>query len=187
MNKGKKKILVHACCAACASFAALELEKDNLDIALFFYNPNYNHLEYHYRLTGIRGLAKRREFELLIPPYNEEDYQLLIVPFQDRHSIKYIADRERFARRAREVMITLILEKLQQAAIEGGHSYFTTSMLCSPYRDHNTIWDVGLKKSLEQSEFYYKDLRKGYWMGRKFAEKYNFAIPAYCSDYLEQP
>lgn len=182
----KKKILVHACCAACASYVQMELEKENFEVHFYFYNPNFNHLDYHFRLTGMRGLSDLKETKIIVPEYDESIYLDQIAPYQDKGSIKYINDKERFARKVREIMIDLLMSKSIEYASKSKYPFITTSMLCSPYRDHNTVWDVG-NKLIEgkKPEFYYKDFRKGYWMGRNFARKYSLSIPAYCSDYME--
>ncbi len=54
-------------------------------------------------------------------------------------------------------------------------------MLCSPYKDHNLIWDIGVQSAGNISmNFYYKDFRKGYWSGRNFARNHDMVIPAFC-------
>ena len=54
-------------------------------------------------------------------------------------------------------------------------------MLCSPYRDHNEIWDRGLDLANQHNlNFIYKDFRKGYWSGRNFARSHDIIIPTYC-------
>lgn len=185
-DQANKKILIHVCCAACASYVILELEKNNFQQTIFFYNPNFNNFDYHFRLVGIKDLCHLKNVELIVPLYDELEYKNLIMPYQDNNSIKHINDRGRFDRKAREIMISLILGRTVQEAKKIGAYHVTTAMLCSPYRDHSTIWDNGSKIAAQKKlGFYYKDFRKGYWMGRNFARKYDLTIPSYCSDYME--
>jgi len=186
MAKAPEKVLVHACCAACTSYLLIELEKLGLESAVTFYNPQLNHLEYHYLLTGIEGLCEKKSIKLVPDNYDSGVYLNLIAPYTDKRSIKYISDPERYARKNREITISLIMEHTAQLAKEKKYPLFTTAMLASPYRDHNTIWDMGQKLGEGKTpEFFYKDFRKGYWTGRNFARNNELAIPEYCSDYLE--
>lgn len=186
MPKDSHKILIHTCCAACASYLILELEKEGRECVLSFYNPNLNHLEYHYRLAGIRELAEKKGLKLMIPHHDQEVYLTLVEPYQNKKSIKFVTDKERLKRKLRDLFVDKVLRQVVAAAKEMGIPVVTTSMLCSPYRDHNTVWDFGLGIAGETGvEFYYKDFRKGYWMGRNLARSNNLAIPAYCSDYME--
>lgn len=186
MAESAKKVLVHTCCASCASYLDMELEKEGLEVIFLFCNPNLNHLEYHHRLVGLRGLSQIRNRELVLPEYDQETYFNLISPYQDSNSIKFINDRERLARRGRELLINLLMDFTAKSAAQSKIKLITTAMLCSPYRDHNTTWDTGSKIARQYGlDFVYKDFRKGYWMGRNFARKNNLTIPVYCSDYME--
>ncbi|MEK9156440.1 MAG: epoxyqueuosine reductase QueH [Patescibacteria group bacterium] len=185
MVAAKKKVLVHACCAACASYLARQLGDEGFNPVIFFYNPNLSMGEYDKRLSGVKLLARQDNIGLIAPKRQAEDYTVLISPFCDPASIKYINDRERLERRCREILINLLLERTAYETKQNRFHHFTTAMLCSPYRDHSTIWDMGLSAAKDHHlEFYYKDFRKGYWMGRNYARKYNLSIPVYCSDYL---
>jgi hypothetical protein len=186
MADKKEKLLLQVCCAACASYTSMESQKNDHDVIMFYYNPNFNHLEYHFRLKGIEKLAEKKKIKLIVPGYDQEEYFSLVAPFQNEDSIKFISDKERLKRKSREIAITLILETLAGYAKKNKIKNITTSMLCSPYRDHNTIWDLGFQIAAKNKlNFYYQDFRKGYWMGRNIARNYKMAIPAYCSDYLE--
>ena len=50
-----KKIVLHACCAPCASYPIKKLIEDGYKPVVFFYNPNiYPLMEYQIRLNEIR-------------------------------------------------------------------------------------------------------------------------------------
>lgn len=182
----KEKLLIQVCCAACASYVALDSQKNGYNVTMFYYNPNFNHLEYHFRLKGIEKLSEKKDIKLIVPKYNQEEYFSLVEPFQNEDSIKFIGDKERLKRKSREIAINLVLRTLADYAKKNKIKNITTAMLCSPYRDHNTVWDIGSKVAAEDNlAFYYEDFRKGYWMGRNIARNYKITIPAYCSDYLE--
>jgi hypothetical protein len=69
------------------------------------------------------------------------------------------------------------------------YKFFTTTLLCSPYRDHDEISNLALENAvIHKINFYYKDFRKGYWTGRNFARTHGIMIPKYCgcNDSLEE-
>ncbi len=185
MSRVSQNILVHVCCAACASYLLMELEKENFNTVLFFYNPDCSEMEYKELMAGVKLLSQKRQHKLICPERNPAKFIELINPFQDKQSIKYINDEERFLRKKRDILISLIITETISEARNIRYSNITSAMLCSPYRDHNTIWDMGNRTADENKmNFFYKDFRKGYWMGRNFARNNNLYIPDYCSDYL---
>ena len=61
MNSLKtRKVLLHICCAVCASEAIKRLRAEGYEVTGFFYNPNiYPHSEYERRLEETKKLAVR--------------------------------------------------------------------------------------------------------------------------------
>lgn len=184
VNK-KSKIVIHVCCAACASQVMRELSSSH-EIIFFFFNPNLNEENYQLHYDGVLELSKINDLLLTVPNNQRAEYLKLIEPFRDPSSIKYINDKGRLERKCREILISLIMERTAEMARKNRYKAITTSMLCSPYRDHNTIWDIGTRVTSDyQLGFIYRDFRKGYWMGRNYTRKFNLSVPVYCSDYLE--
>ena len=57
-SKEKPSLLLHVCCAPCAS-AVLEKLKDIFNITIFFYNPNISpESEYNFRLDELKKLLE---------------------------------------------------------------------------------------------------------------------------------
>lgn len=184
-DKGKS-IIVHTCCAACASYLFMELQKEDFVPIAYFSNPSLKQKDQSDFLSGIDTLCEVEKLNITAASLDQEEYHKLVSPFKDQSSLKFINDQERLERKCREVLIELILQKTVERAVKLNVDSFTTSMLCSPYRDHNTIWDIGTKIAQDRGlKFVYKDFRKGYWMGRNYARKYDLIIPTYCSDYLK--
>jgi len=180
--KKKEKILVHVCCAACASHVFSELKKDGYEVIAFFFNPEIQgKTEYDKRLSDVERLCLESEIELIVPEYDTGLFFNPLLPFQEINSIKYITDKNRYRRKRCELCITLLIETSANQAKKLKIKKFTSSMLCSPYKDHNQIWDQGVQ-SAENGKimFFYKDFRKGYWMGRNFARNHDMSIPGYC-------
>ena len=178
----KHKILVHVCCAACASYVFSELEKDDLEIVPYFYHPEvHGGAEYRRRLQDVEQLCQDRSIKLLVPEYDIQDFFSLLLPYQDKNSIKYISDKKRYRRKRCQLCVALLLQRAVEQTKKIKLKNFTTTMLCSPYRDHDEIWDKGLELSTQNRiNFFYKDFRKGYWNGRNFARAHNLTVATYC-------
>ncbi len=178
----KRKILVHVCCAACASHVFFELKKEEFEVVAYFYNPEiHGKSEYQRRLKDVTDYCQEHNITLNVPEYNIQDFFEPILPYQAKDSIKYISDKDRYHRKRCESCINLLIENTVSAAKKSKIKYFTTTMLCSPYKDHNKIWDTAVSLADDKNvNFFYKDFRKGYWNGRNYARNHDMVIPAYC-------
>lgn len=189
-RKEDMRVLVHICCGACASHVFSELEKEGYTPVGLFYNPEIHGLaEYKQRLKDVTSYCNEKNIELIVPEYNIEDFFSRLLPFQDKQSIKYINDKARYRRRRCQVCISLLLENLFNTAKDLNITKVTTTMLCSPFRDHSEIWNRGVDiEAAKRIQFIYKDFRKGYWNGRNYARTHDFAVPKYCgcSESLEE-
>lgn len=178
----KRKILVHTCCAACASTVFSELKKDNFLVIAYFYNPEiHGKSEYTRRLKDLQRYCADNKTSLIVPGYNIQEFIEPILPYQMTNSIKYISDKDRYHRKRCEICTNLLIENTIAQTRKLRLKYFTSTMLCSPYKDHNKIWDTAVSLASDKGmNFYYKDFRKGYWNGRNFARNHDMVIPAYC-------
>ena len=69
----KKRMLLHTCCAPCASGVTWQLE--DYDLTLLFYNPNIDTLEeYNRRLDACEKFCKKFNLKLIAIPYNHEEF-----------------------------------------------------------------------------------------------------------------
>jgi hypothetical protein len=186
----KRKILAHVCCAACASHVFDELEKENFEIIAYFYHPEVHGVaEYKRRLKDVEKLCQERNIKLITPSYNIQDFFTLLLPYQDTNSIKFISDKKRYRRKRCQLCISLLVNSTIIQVKKMHFKYFTTSMLCSPYKDHDEIWDKCLELATQNKlNLFYKDFRKGYWRGRNYARSHDIIIPSYCgcSESLEE-
>ena len=178
----KRKILLHICCAACASYVLSELEKESFIVTGFFYNPEvHGRAEYRRRLADVEKLCRERKVELITPEYDIQEFLAPLMPYQDAHSIKYISDKKRYRRKRCQFCIQNIASRTILQTKELKLKNFSTTMLCSPYRDHDEIWDKSLEFATQKKlNFFYKDFRKGYWNGRNYARSHDIMIPRYC-------
>lgn len=182
MTSPKSKILVHVCCAACASYVFEELEKEGFKIVAYFYHPElHGKAEYKRRLDDVSKMCIEKNIELIIPPYDIQEFFVPLMPFQDKNSIKFINDKKRYKRKRCQLCVSLLVNSIVIQTKKLHFKYFTTTMLCSPYKEHDEIWDKSLELATSSNlTFMYKDFRKGYWKGRNFARSHDIMIPGYC-------
>ncbi len=182
MGDIKKKVLVHVCCSACLSYFYKVISEEGYEIVAFFYNPcTHGRTEYNKRLYDVKKFCSENKIKLLVPEYDVQDFFSPLMPYQDKSSIKYISDKQRWKTKRCQFCYDLLMTRAAQEAKNKKIPYFSTTMLVTPYKDHEEIMNIGLE--LEQEigiKFIYRDLRKGYWQGRNYARSHRMHIATYC-------
>lgn len=178
--RGKKKILVHTCCASCAAYVVDELEKKEFIPILYFYNPEISDEgEYDQRLSSLEEFADEKGIELIHSHYFPGFISEMMKPYSTTSSLKYINDLERFRRKRCNMCLTELINKTRKEAEKRMIKYFTTTFLCSPFKPHSEI--SAIADSLSGGpQFVYQDFRKGYWKGRNIGKNRDYFIPKYC-------
>ena len=70
-----EKILLHACCAPCASYPISKLLAQDIVPVVFFYNPNiYPLKEYEIRRDELRKYCKKLNVEYIEGEYDIKEY-----------------------------------------------------------------------------------------------------------------
>ena len=141
------KTLMHICCAPCANRPIAALREEGIELAGFWYNPNIHpYTEYRSRKTCLEDYAR----EISLPLVVVNDYGL-------RQIVQHVADnidgRCAYCYRVR-------MEETARYAAEHGFDSFTTSLLISPYQNHEAICAVARAMGGEYGvEFLYRDFR----------------------------
>jgi len=161
--------LLHICCAPCAIFPVNELKKEGCRLAGFFYNPNIHpYSEYIRRRDAVEKLAVDKGVSILISDYDVEKY------------FQFTAYNEAAENRC-PVCWWLRLERTALFARDNGFDAFTTTLLGSPYQDHEVVRkiceDAGKKTGIK---FYYKDFRSGFKSGHEEARASGIYRQNYC-------
>lgn len=182
MEKGSKKILVHLCCAACASHVLPQLFRDGFKPVAFYSNPEFDQAdEYKNRLIDIKKYCEETNVELIVADHAPKEFSDLLAPYKNKESIKYISDKDRYRRKRCNFCNSLMIQKTTEQTKKIKAKFFTTTLLCSPYKDHEEIVRICNERGLDYGlNFYYQDFRKGYWMGRNFARNHQYYIPSFC-------
>ncbi|HUV82659.1 MAG TPA: epoxyqueuosine reductase QueH [archaeon] len=161
------EMLVHICCAPCATYTIQKLRDDGFDPIGFFYNPNIHPFtEYRRRLETLQQYAEAVELDVVYKDeYMLEEFIKKTLDVEDRCSICY--------------QIRL-LEAARQAS-DNGFPAFTTTLLISPYQKHEMIKDVAEALASEYGvDFYYQDFREGFNMTFQLCRDMGLYRQPYC-------
>lgn len=131
----RSKLLLHACCAPCAS-VVLERLLSQYSVDLLFCNPNIQPLaEYQKRFEQFEKLCKNFEFKIITLTENFSEWQKL--------TSQFAKDTEGGARC--QICYQCRLEKVAQYGAEKKYDYFATTLTVSPHKDHRVINLIGEK------------------------------------------
>lgn len=144
------KVLVHMCCGPCSIAPVQYLRKHGVDFVGYFYNPNIHpYREFKQRMETMKAYAVQEQLPLIV----DDDY-----PLGDFLSQVMKAGSER----CRECYV-IRLREVARKAKEIGCEAFTTTLLVSPYQNHELIKTVGEQIAREEEiPFYYADYRPGW-------------------------
>jgi epoxyqueuosine reductase len=162
-------ILLHICCAPCAIYPVEELKKESHAFAGFFYNPNIHpYSEYIRRKEEVLKRAQEAGYNVIVGAYDMEEYFQLTV-YNEAQS------------RRCPICWWLRMAKAAKFAKENGFDAFTTTLLGSPYQDHEVLKgiceDVAKRTGIG---FYYKDFRPGFKSAQETARSKGMYIQNYC-------
>lgn len=132
-NEGKTpRLLLHCCCAPCASFV-LESLSAAFAITAYFYNPNLDSADEHDRRAQelerlSREMPLANAVRVKIEPY---------APAEFCDAVRGLEQTPEGGRRC-FACYRLRLARAARAAAQGGYDYFTTTLSISPHK--NAVW-----------------------------------------------
>jgi hypothetical protein len=161
-------LLIHTCCAPCATYTIDHWRKQRLEVASLWYNPNIHpYQEHQRRLETLEFFSQTVELPLI----KEPAYQMI-------EYLRAVVGRE--GERCAECF-RLRLSRTAQKARELGMDAFTTTLLISPYQKHDLLREVGERVAGEQKiKFLYEDLRSGYSQSRTMSRELGLYRQQYC-------
>ena len=172
----KPTLLLHCCCAPCASYC-LEFLNGKFDITCFFYNPNItDEDEYNHRLDELKKLiscAFYGAFKVIDAGFNPQ-------PFYENAK-----GREHLPEGGERCFncYALRLDKTSEVSEEGGFDYFTTTLSISPYKNSRWLNEIGAELSETYGVRYlYSDFKKknGYKRSCELSEIHSLYRQDYC-------
>lgn len=180
----REKLLLHACCAPCASYV-LEYLSLYFNITVFFCNPNItDKQEYEKRFAALTKLCNTAPFAknitVLDDGYNP-------TPFLKAAS--GLEQQPEGGIRCNSCF-DLRLNRTAKAAKQNGFSYFTTTLTISPHKNATLINTIGEKIAKEQGLLWLPaDFKKrgGYLRSIELCKIYNIYRQNYCGCDFSRP
>lgn len=174
---GKKKLLLHSCCAPCSTSCIERLTK-YFDITILYYNPNIEPKEEY---------EKRKKYQIeLIKKFNSVNKLNYIDCDYDNNiyheKVKGLENEKEGGARC-NVCYFLRMEKTALLAKKLKYDFFATTLTVSPYKHSKTINEIG--KILEEKyniNYLYSDFKKenGYKRSIELAKEYELYRQDYC-------
>ena len=162
------KILMHMCCAPCANMPIESLQAEGIEVVGLWYNPNIHPFtEYRSRKNALVDYAKSIGMELVVM----DEYGLR--PFVQAVA-ENIDARCDYCYHSR-------MEVTAKYAGEHGFDGFTTSLLISPYQNHEAITEIATQYGVQYgAPFFYRDFRPLFRPGQERARALELYMQKYC-------
>ncbi len=165
------KVLLHICCAVCATSVVERLRRQGHAVMGYFYNPNIQPPEeYLTRQRQIETLTGQMDFPLLIGGYDADRWFAQAQGLDDQPE-----GGERCS-----ICFRMRLEQTAQVAQERNFSAFTTTLSVSPHKDAEVINRIG--REVGNGLFLEQDFKKqdGFKRSQELSRKYGLYHQHYC-------
>ena len=172
------KLLLHACCAPCSVQCVELLDEEGIRPDLFWYNPNIHpYTEYRSRRDSLRSFAETKGlFLILDDEYGLRSFTKAVSSIEQNTSPNENASPGRCA-----FCYRLRLEKTAREAAEKGYDAFSTTLLISPYQNHDLIRETGEDMAARYGIlFLYRDFRPRFRQGQAQAREAGYYMQKYC-------
>lgn len=174
---GRKKLLLHSCCAPCSSYC-LEYLTKYFDITIFYYNPNISESEeFEKRVSELKRLIAEADYdnrpELIVGEYEPEVFEAMA---------KGLENEPERGKRCYECY-KLRMEKTAELAKKLNMDYFTTTLSISPLKNADWINEIGeLLAAVQEVPHLPSDFKKreGYKRSIELSEKYHLYRQNFC-------
>ena len=163
------KLLLHTCCAPCSVYCIESLRRENIEPTVYWYNPNIHpYKEYEARRDCLKDYTNKIKVQATF----EEDYGL-------REFCKNVVND--LQNRCINYCYKVRLEQTAKYAKENGYDSFSTTLLVSPYQNHEALKELGERLAKKYGiKFIYRDFRVGFREGQKKAREIGLYMQKYC-------
>ncbi len=169
----KADILLHCCCAPCAS-ACMEYLKDYFNITAYFYNPNIEDSEYERRLAELKRFIGATGWATILPCVHDTEAFYAAAEGLEN-------EKEGGARCAK--CFALRLDKTAEEAKKSGFEFITTTLTLSPLKDAEILNAIGEQAAKSHGvRWLYCDFKKqnGYLRSLQLSKEYGLYRQNYC-------
>ena len=175
-TNNKKSLLLHACCAPCAS-SVIEYLKPYFNLTIYFYNPNIMpNKEFELRLDSMKKLmAYHKDIKLIIPNQQESDF------------LEYISGLENCKEGGNRCTkcFELRLKNTADFIVNSNFKYdfFATTLTVSPHKNFSLINEIGKDISiLTNTNYLSSNFKKknGFLRSIQLSKDYDLYRQTYC-------
>ena len=146
LPEGKKKLLLHSCCAPCSGEVMEALIFSKIDFTIFFYNPNIHPLkEYELRKEENIRFAQKYNIPFVDADYDKDNWFARAKGMED--------EPERGIRCT--MCFDMRFERTALYAVENGFDSVSSALGISRWKDMNQINESGLKAVKPYPELIY--------------------------------
>ena len=162
-------MLLHACCGPCSMYPQQVLKDQGIDYDMLWFNPNIHpEFEFNRRLENLRLAASHYDVTLHEEGICMEDYWL---------SKEYLSEYSSRCLMCYDIR----MDMTAKLAKEKGFDSFSTTLLVSPYQQHDVIIKTCEDKARKYGvKFYYHDFREGFRKGQQMARDIGLYRQKYC-------
>lgn len=160
--------LLHICCAPCSIMCIETLRAEGIEVHGYWYNPNIHpYTEYRSRKNCLIEYAKMIDLPLDVnDTYGLRDFVRAVADDIDGRCPKCYEMR---------------LMETARYAKEHGYDSFTTTLLVSPYQNHELLLEYGRRASeIHSIEFLERDFRPCFREGQTIAREKELYMQKYC-------
>lgn len=162
------RLLMHICCAPCSGALLARLGDEGFQISGFWFNPNIHPLE---EWTHRRGSVEEMAVSLCLPMYWTDDFRQSewLERWKPGDAGRCVSCYE------------IRMEEAASLASREGFTRFSTSLLISPYQDHEAVRLAGERAAQRHGiTFLYRDFRPFYREGQNLARARGWHMQKYC-------
>lgn len=168
-TKNGSRMLLHACCAPCAEYPVSDLLSIGVRPDILYYNPNIHpKFEFDRRREQIVKLGEIYDLSCLY----SEDFRMddwLSRSWEGLYSSRC------------EMCYSIRMDYVAKYASEHGYDSFSTSLLVSPYQQHDVISSIAAKSAEKYGvSFKYFDWRPHFREGQNMAREHGLYRQKYC-------
>ena len=163
------KLLLHTCCAPCSVYCIESLREEGIEPTLYWFNPNIHpYMEYKARRDTLRQYAEMISIQTIFKEnYGLKEFCKNVIGNLDERCSKYC--------------YKIRLEQTAKYAKENGYDSFSTTLLISPYQNHDELIRIGQEMAEKYDiEFLYRDFRPGFREGQAKARELGLYMQKYC-------
>ena len=170
-----KKVLMHSCCAPCAGDLMQRMKESNIDLTIFFYNPNIHpKKEYEIRKNENKRFANQLNIPFIDADYDVQNW------FTRAKGLEFAPERgERCTK-----CFDMRFERTALYAYENNFNIITSSLGISRWKNMDQINECGLRAAANYEKIHYwtYNWRKEGGAARMYeiAKKEEFYKQEYC-------